>query len=81
MVLDFSVINVSVNSFASFYNTGQHSSLRSYPLEFSHMYLCSISSISRCLHPSYLILIPQHPHDADVVYRSPKLKDLLKTMK
>lgn len=82
MRLEFSVINISVKSSASFYNTGQHSSLRSYPLEFSHMYLCSISNISRCLHLSYLILIPQHPCDADgAMYRSPKLRDLLKTMK
>lgn len=82
MRLDFSVINISVNSSASFYNTGQHNSLRSYPLEFNHMFLCSISSISRCLHLSYPILIPQHPCDADsAMYRSPKLRDLLKTMK
>lgn len=83
MGLGFSAINFSVDSAASFYNTGQLSSLRSYPLEISHyMYLHSISSISRCFHLSYLTLIPQRPCDADIVtHRSPKLRDLLKTMK
>lgn len=77
MGLDFSVINISVNSSASFYNTGQHNSLRSYPLEFSHMFLCSISSISRCLHLSYPIKMGCCDADS-TLYRSPKLRDLLK---
>lgn len=73
-----------VNFLAFFYNTGQFSSLRSYALEFSHyMDLYSISSISKYFHLNHVISIAQQLCDvADVVLcRSPKFRDLLKTMK
>lgn len=72
-----------VNFLTFFYNPGQFSSLTSYTLEFSHyMDLYSISSISKCLHLNHLILIAQSScNAADVICRSPKFRDLLKTVK